>query len=363
MSARNRIRARVRAACAYAAEHPGRFEPVPAAADWAAFAAAAAKAGCETAGPVPPSQLAAEVAHLQERRQGVGLHGTHGQGVHPHSGRELPGQQTRHVVEGGLGGAVGHEARIDQAGHGRGDVDDGAPVSFQHVGDRETRQQKGRGDVEAKCLFNHPVDDLMNNLLYYVARSSTAGERISEIRSAFNLSELLTGDEQVEQAREALSAPSVQLMKTVAAAIREDLGRVKDVLDIFVRTGMNKSAELVPQLELLKKISDTLGVLGLVELRTDIEGEIDRLKGVVERGGVANDQIILDIASTLLRVEDRLDHQLVKLTVPQEGAPTALDADLPEGEAADYQKVAESVMRECIINLAQCLQGYPLLFA
>ena len=74
-------------------------------------------------------------------------------------------------------------------------------------------------------------------------------------------------------------------MKTVAAAIKEDLARVKDVLDIFVRTGMNKSSELVPQLELLKKISDTLGVLGLGELRSDIDGEIDRLKSVVERGG------------------------------------------------------------------------------
>jgi hypothetical protein len=54
----------VRAACAYAVEHPGRFEPAPADSDWAAFAAAAAKAGCEMAGPVPPSQLAAEVARI-----------------------------------------------------------------------------------------------------------------------------------------------------------------------------------------------------------------------------------------------------------------------------------------------------------
>ena len=34
------------------------------------------------------------------------------------------------------------------------------------------------------------------------------------------------------------------------------------MLDIFVRTGMNKSSELVPQLDLLKKISDTLGCPG-----------------------------------------------------------------------------------------------------
>jgi chemosensory pili system protein ChpA (sensor histidine kinase/response regulator) len=215
------------------------------------------------------------------------------------------------------------------------------------------RQIKRVIDEGVEAFDNHPIDDLLNNLLYYVARSSSAGERISEIRAAFNLSELLPGDEQVEHAREALSAPSVKLMETVAAAIKEDLARVKDVLDIFVRTGMNKSSELVPQLELLKKISDTLGVLGLGELRGDIDGEIDRLKTVVERGGVASDQIILDIASTLLRVEDRLDQQLLRMIVPSDAAPDSGERELSPQDAADYQQVAESVMRECIINLAR----------
>ena len=49
-------------------------------------------------------------------------------------------------------------------------------------------------------------------------------------------------------------------MRTVAAAIREDLGKVKDVLDIFVRRG-GQPAELEPQVGMLRKIGDTLGVL------------------------------------------------------------------------------------------------------
>lgn len=215
------------------------------------------------------------------------------------------------------------------------------------------RQVKYVIDEGADAFDNHPVDDLLNNLLYYVARSTTSGERISEIRAAFNLSELLPGDEQVEHAREALSAPSVKLMETVAAAIKEDLARVKDVLDIYVRTGMNNPSELVPQLELLKKISDTLGVLGLGELRGDIEGEVDRLKTVVANGSAAKEQVILEIASTLLRVEDRLDRQLIKLIDPKVAPSATDDEELSPDDAADYQQVAESVMRECIINLAR----------
>ncbi len=51
-------------------------------------------------------------------------------------------------------------------------------------------------------------------------------------------------------------------MQTVAAAIREDLSKVKDVLDIFVRRGAGQPQELASQVELLRKIGDTLGRAG-----------------------------------------------------------------------------------------------------
>ena len=226
-------------------------------------------------------------------------------------------------------------------------------VALKRLLGQVDRQIKMMIDEGVEAFDNHPVTDLLNNLLYYVARSSNAGKRISEIRAAFNLAELLPGDEQVEHARESLSAPSVKLMKTVASAIKEDLARVKDVLDIYVRTGMNKSAELVPQLELLKKISDTLGVLGLGELRGDIESEIDRLKAVVSQTGAASENTIIEIAATLLRVEDRLDQQLVHLIVAKEPSPGEEAEELPPQEDADYRQVAEAVMRESIINLAR----------
>jgi chemosensory pili system protein ChpA (sensor histidine kinase/response regulator) len=226
-------------------------------------------------------------------------------------------------------------------------------VALKRLLGQADRQIKFVIDEGLDAFDQHPVDDLMNNLLYYVARSSTAGERISRIRSAFNLEELLPGDEQVEHAREALSAPSAKLMETVGSAISEDLARVKDVLDIFVRTGLNKSAELVPQLELLKKISDTLGVLGLGELRGDIDGEISRLKSVVELGGTANESVILEIASTLLRVEDRLEQQLMRLARVAEAKPQSEDDGMSAEQEQNFRKVVASVMRECIINLAR----------
>src|SRR5579871_5943088 len=124
----------------------------------------------------------------------------------------------------------------------------------------------GQADRELKKLYEMgegryaeaPPLDLLNNLLYYVARATSSGPRTVSVRASFKLQELLPVSEHVEQERESLSAPSVKLMETVGAAIKEDLSRVKDVLDIFVRKGGAQVEELAVQLEMLRKISDTL---------------------------------------------------------------------------------------------------------
>jgi chemosensory pili system protein ChpA (sensor histidine kinase/response regulator) len=85
----------------------------------------------------------------------------------------------------------------------------------------------GHADRELKRLYAEgeqtysgaPPIELLNNLLFYVARATTRAERIDAVRSSFRLGELLPIDESVEQERESLSAPSVRLMRTVAAAI------------------------------------------------------------------------------------------------------------------------------------------------
>jgi chemosensory pili system protein ChpA (sensor histidine kinase/response regulator) len=203
---------------------------------------------------------------------------------------------------------------------------------------------------EARYCENPPVD-LLNNLLYYVARATTGGGRIAAVRASFKLSELLPVDDSIEQERESLSAPSVKLMRTVAAAIKEDLSKVKDVLDIFVRRGGGGTEELVPQLDLLKKISDTLGVLGLGELRQRVQQEISDLSGMLADGKAPAEDALIKMAGVLLSVEDSLDDQLVRLILPT--APNVSASDLPVDQDLEFRLVSEAVMRECIVNLAR----------
>ncbi len=216
----------------------------------------------------------------------------------------------------------------------------------------------GQADRQIKALYElgearyceDPPIDLLNNLLYYVARATTSGGRISAVRASFKLAELLPVDDTIEQERESLSAPSVKLMRTVAAAIKEDLSKVKDVLDIFVRRGGGQSAELLPQLELLKKISDTLGVLGLGELRQRVQDEIQALAQIIQDGKPPSEDSLVRVAGVLLSVEDSLDDQLVRLILPQSDASAA---DVPLHQDHEFRQVSEAVLRECIVNLAR----------
>jgi chemosensory pili system protein ChpA (sensor histidine kinase/response regulator) len=213
----------------------------------------------------------------------------------------------------------------------------------------------GLADREIKRLYEEgeqrygqkPPVELLNNLLYYVARATKAGPRTAAVRASFRLGDLLPVDESIEQERENLSAPSVKLMQTVAAAIREDLAKIKDVLDIFVRRGGAAPEELVPQLDLLRKIGDTLGVLGLGEQRARVQGEIARLEQLIAAKVPPPDSALVDIAATLIRVEDHLDDELVGLILPRRVDPTQPAVDL------DFQLVQSAVLRECVVNLAR----------
>ena len=224
----------------------------------------------------------------------------------------------------------------------------------------------GQADRQIKALYElgegryceDPPVDLLNNLLYYVARASNSGGRIAAVRASFKLSELLPVDDSIEHERESLSAPSVKLMRTVAAAIKEDLSKVKDVLDIFVRRGGGHSEELAPQLELLKKISDTLGVLGLGELRQRVQEEIAELSAMVSDGKPPSEESLIKVAGVLLSVEDSLDDQLVRLILPAAAEGSA--ADLPPDQDLEFRLVSEAVLRECIVNMARIKEAVSI---
>src|SRR3984957_16430652 len=214
------------------------------------------------------------------------------------------------------------------------------------LADREMRRLFDQGEAR---YAQHPPVELLNNLLYYIARSGSGGPRVAAVRASFRLNELLPVDESIEQERENLSAPSIKLMHTVAAAIREDLSKVKDVMDIYVRRGGGQAEELVPQLALLKKIGDTLGVLGLGGLRTRVQEATAKLEAIIGGTEASGESALVQVAAILIKVEDHLDDDLVGLILPRSKSAPA-DGESPD---QDFQQVQGAVLRECVVNLAR----------
>jgi chemosensory pili system protein ChpA (sensor histidine kinase/response regulator) len=223
-----------------------------------------------------------------------------------------------------------------------------ASVALKRLIGQVDRQLKKLIDGGELALVNSPPVELVNSLLYYVAKATSQDPRIEALRKQYSLAEVLPA--QIEQAREGLAGPSVKLMRTVAQAIKEDLGTVKDALDIFVRTGMQGADKLSPQLDMLKKIGDTLGVLGLDKARGQIQRETQDLAAIVTNGKAADQNSLEKIAATLLDVEDALDRELVRAVTPGDDSEPAAAAGAPD---AQQRQVTQAVMGECTVNLAK----------
>ena len=225
---------------------------------------------------------------------------------------------------------------------------DGAATLKRLLGqaDREMRRLHEIGEVR---YAEKPPIDLLNNLLYFVARTPVTGERISAVRTSFRLQDLLPVSEEIEDQRASLSAPSVKLMETVGAAIKEDLARVKDALDVFVRTGGTRVADLAGQTELLRKIGDTLGVLGLADLRSSVQTQLRRLGEIITATNPPAPDALVDIAAALITVENSISEQLVGLISPKLDSGQLGPSESVDGE---FRQVQSAVLRECIVNLA-----------
>ena len=76
---------------------------------------------------------------------------------------------------------------------------------------------------------------------------------------------------ELEHARGSLAGRNRALLDTVSTAIKEDLLKVKDALDLHLRGSRDNVQDLQAQTEALDRIGDTLGMLGLDSARAVVQ--------------------------------------------------------------------------------------------
>ncbi|MBN7142555.1 Hpt domain-containing protein, partial [Ectopseudomonas oleovorans] len=126
------------------------------------------------------------------------------------------------------------------------------------------------------------------------------------LKEQYRLDEALPDNEVVDEERARLAGPDRDAMRSVVAALCEELVRVKDSLDLFVRSDRSQVSELDALLAPLKQIADTLAVLGFGQPRKVILDQIDVIHGLSLGQREPNDAVLMDVAGALLYVEATL---------------------------------------------------------
>jgi chemosensory pili system protein ChpA (sensor histidine kinase/response regulator) len=186
-------------------------------------------------------------------------------------------------------------------------------------------------------------------LLYHVAHAEGDHAALRDLRNTFDLDTRGPTESELAHALGSVTGRNRALLDTVAAAVKEDLLRVKDALDLHLRGGQDLTT-LKPQVEALGRVADTLGMLGLGIARNVVQQQRDALDKIVNGGREADEGALLDVAGALLYVDASLDEQVQRL-----GGPDDADEDLL---AAESRRVTEVLAREAIANFADARQAF-----
>jgi chemosensory pili system protein ChpA (sensor histidine kinase/response regulator) len=169
--------------------------------------------------------------------------------------------------------------------------------------DKELKRLLEQG---ADGLNQSAPDELSKNLLFYVAKSSAQSPRVRKLKEQYRLDDALPDSDVIDEERARLAGPDRDAMRSVVAALCEELVRVKDSLDLFVRSDRTQVAELEALSAPLKQIADTLAVLGFGQPRKVIADQLDVVSGLAKGQGEPSDAVLMDVAGALLYVEATL---------------------------------------------------------
>ena len=155
--------------------------------------------------------------------------------------------------------------------------------------------------------INQPApDELLKSLLFYVAKVTRPTPRMQSLKERYGLDEALPDSAVVDAERARLAGPDRNAMGSVLGALCEELVRVKERLDLFVRSDRQHTSDLDALLAPLRQIADTLAVLGFGQPRKVIIDQLAVVLSLAQGHRAPNDAVLMDVAGALLYVEATL---------------------------------------------------------
>ncbi|EPJ82279.1 response regulator receiver:CheW-like protein:ATP-binding region, ATPase-like:Hpt [Pseudomonas sp. CFII64] len=208
-------------------------------------------------------------------------------------------------------------------------------------------------DKELKRLLDHGIeainqpapDELLKSLLFYIAKSDSQAPRMLDLKDQYGLDQALPDTSLADQQSAHIGGPDRDAMRSVIVALCEELVRVKERLDVFVRGDRLHVSELNGLLPPLRQVADTLAVLGFGQPRKVIIDQLSVVQGLAQGQREPSDAALMDVAGALLYVEATLAGMIG--TVEQARRE---DSRLP---TTDLTQIHQLVIREARVGLQQ----------
>ncbi|MBX9408123.1 Hpt domain-containing protein [Pseudomonas baetica] len=194
-------------------------------------------------------------------------------------------------------------------------------------------------------LNQPPPPELLKSLLFYIAKAEHPTGQMLTMKDHYSLDDALPDSAMVDEERTRLAGPDRDAMRSVLAALCEELVRVKERLDLFVRSDRQHISDLETLLAPLRQIADTLAVLGFGQPRKVIIDQLAVVLSLAQGQREPNDAILMDVAGALLYVEATLAG-MVGTVEPQ----SPEDSRLP---TTDLTQIHQIVIKEARICLQQ----------
>ncbi|MDX1592914.1 MAG: Hpt domain-containing protein, partial [Gammaproteobacteria bacterium] len=162
------------------------------------------------------------------------------------------------------------------------------------------RQLKSLAAGEAA---GEPAETLTRRILYRVAEAPDAGPETRELVEAFGLEEVVPSPELVEEVERRLHGPDTAVLRSVGQAVKEDLQRARDVIEIFGASSDADPSDLAPLRDNLRRMADTLGMMGLNSLADAVREQRQAVEAMTEGRLGTEEARVVDVAEVLLHVD------------------------------------------------------------
>ncbi len=214
------------------------------------------------------------------------------------------------------------------------------------------RQLKLILDIGEKKFETEYSKELVKNALYYIGLCSVESERITAVKEAYKLNELMPQHE--KDAATSIGGLNSELFNTVSKGITQDIEQVKDVLEVFMHSSDQDVEPLVEVVDQLGKIADTYGMLGMGATRQTIMEQCAVLNKITDGSAQPNEAIISGVAFELLNAESELKEYISTRSGVVDATAQFGDQIVP---ASEYREVIRAVVKEALKNFSEAKEA------